>query len=113
MIRDLIKTIHVDRANFNRIATTGNINGTLLSEIERVMKEYAEAEVNNLAVGGVMAKLESDYTKHFLDWRERFFTNEIYIQQWKTKTKKGTRYTTEELHSFYKKAMLQSPFNLP
>ena len=36
----LIKTINVDRANFEHIATTGNINGTLLIELVRVMKEY-------------------------------------------------------------------------
>lgn len=38
-IRDLIKTIHVDKANFEHIAKTGVINGTLLLEIERVLDE--------------------------------------------------------------------------
>jgi len=44
MKRKLIKTINVDKANFEHIAKTGNINGTLLIEIERVMKEYAKQE---------------------------------------------------------------------
>ena len=37
-MRDLIKTIIVNEANFEHIAKTGNINGTLLTEIERVCK---------------------------------------------------------------------------
>ena len=39
--RDLIKTIHVDQANFQHISQSGRINGTLLIEIERIMEEYA------------------------------------------------------------------------
>ena len=39
--RDLIDTIKVDKANLEHVASTGKINGTLLVEIERVMKEYA------------------------------------------------------------------------
>lgn len=39
--RDLIKTIIIDKSNFEHIAKTGNINGTLLIEIERVMEEYS------------------------------------------------------------------------
>lgn len=38
---DLIATIKVDKANIEHIAKTGKINGSLLLEIERVMKEYA------------------------------------------------------------------------
>ena len=41
-MRDLIKTIHVDKANFEHIAQTGVINGTLLLEIERVLHENSQ-----------------------------------------------------------------------
>jgi inorganic pyrophosphatase len=36
----LIKSINVNRANFEHIAQTGNINGILLTELYRVMEEY-------------------------------------------------------------------------
>ena len=39
--RELIKTIAVIPSNFEYIAKTGIINGTLLVEIERVMEAYA------------------------------------------------------------------------
>jgi len=42
MKKELIKSIHIDKANLEHIAKTGNINGTLLIEIERVMEEYAK-----------------------------------------------------------------------
>lgn len=42
MIRDLIKTIHIDKSNLEHIAKTGVINGTLLIEIERVFEDYAQ-----------------------------------------------------------------------
>lgn len=46
--KELIKTIIIDKANFEHIAKTGNINGTLLIEIERVMTEYV-ARLNEMA----------------------------------------------------------------
>ena len=49
MKRDLIKTIHVDKANLEHIAKTGNINGTLLIEIERVMTEYSQQQANGVS----------------------------------------------------------------
>ena len=48
MKRKLIKTINVDKANFEHIAKTGNVNGTLLIEIERVMEEYTKGKVELL-----------------------------------------------------------------
>ena len=45
-MRDLIKTIVVNRANLEHIAKTGNINGTLLIEIERVCEEYHNQQCN-------------------------------------------------------------------
>ena len=44
--RKLIESIKVDKANFEHIAKTGNINGTLLIEIDRVMDEYANHKTN-------------------------------------------------------------------
>lgn len=46
MKRELINTIKIDAANFEFIAKTGKINGTLLIEIERVMTEYARNQAN-------------------------------------------------------------------
>lgn len=46
MKRELIKTIQINKANLEHIAKTGNINGTLLIEIERVMAEYAQSQAN-------------------------------------------------------------------
>ena len=42
--KQLINSIHIDKANFEYIVKTGKINGTLLTEIKRVMSEYAEME---------------------------------------------------------------------
>lgn len=46
--RDFIKTISIMHGNLSHIESTGNINGTLLIEIERVMEEYAQQQVKNL-----------------------------------------------------------------
>jgi hypothetical protein len=61
MKRDLIKTIHVDRANFNHIASSGRINGTLLIEIERVMAEHAQKQSTELlkALKGLLNDFKS------------------------------------------------------
>lgn len=42
MKRELINTIIINEANFDYIAKTKIINGTLLTEIERVMDTYAQ-----------------------------------------------------------------------
>lgn len=39
--RDLISTIKINKANLEHIAETGKINGNLLIEIERVMREFS------------------------------------------------------------------------
>lgn len=39
--QDLIKSIHVNQANFEHIAKTGNINGTLFGELNRILDEHA------------------------------------------------------------------------
>ena len=44
-IPELIREIHVDPANFEHIARTGYINGTLYSEIQRVVAVYACQEI--------------------------------------------------------------------
>ena len=67
--REIIKTIHVDRANLEHISKTGNINGTLLIELERIMNQYAEQEAkayanwlsNQVIAGRTMTKLWNDY----------------------------------------------------
>ena len=43
-MNDLIKTIHTDAANLQHIARTGKINGTLHSEICRVMIEWHDEQ---------------------------------------------------------------------
>jgi len=52
--RELIKTIAVIPSNFEYIAKTGIINGTLLVEIERVMEAYAAQQ--NPDLGGNVKK---------------------------------------------------------
>jgi hypothetical protein len=52
---------------------------------------------------------QSQYTQHFIDWRNKYFNLDVRIQEWKNK-KNTTRYTTDELHKRYSKCMLQSPF---
>lgn len=37
----LIKSIKIDASNLEHISTTGNVNGTLLLEIERIMDLFA------------------------------------------------------------------------
>ncbi len=46
--RELIKTIAVIPSNFEYIAKTGIINGTLLVEIERVMEAYAAQQKSEI-----------------------------------------------------------------
>jgi len=65
---ELIKTINVNRANFEHIATTGNINGTLLIELARVMKEYhlqqlSLTEVCEHPFESVMSKCNGELNK--------------------------------------------------
>ena len=45
-IRELIKSITVDKSNFEYIGTTRRINGTLSLEIERVLEEYGNLRHN-------------------------------------------------------------------
>ena len=58
--KDFIKTISIVRGNLSHIESTGNINGTLLIEIERVMEEYAQQQVKNLNIPAVMGELTCD-----------------------------------------------------
>jgi hypothetical protein len=51
--RKLIKTIHIDEANFDHIRKHGQshgINGTLLIEIERIMEEYVIKRMGNTEI---------------------------------------------------------------
>ena len=67
--RELIKTISIVQGNLSYIEKTGNINGTLLIEIERVMDQYAQQEAkayanwlsNQVIEGRTMTKLWNDY----------------------------------------------------
>jgi len=61
-IRKLIKSIKVDKANFEHIAKTGNINGTLLIEIERVMEKYASEKYNKQVFKDLVWKPTIDRT---------------------------------------------------
>jgi len=44
---ELIKTIVVNKANFDYCGEKGVINGTLYIEIKRVMKKYADEQVKS------------------------------------------------------------------
>jgi len=67
--REFIKTISIVQGNLSHIEKTGNINGTLLIEIERVMEQYAQQEAksyanwlsNQVIAGRTMTKLWNDY----------------------------------------------------
>jgi len=67
--RELIKTISIVKGNLSHIESTGNINGTMVIEIERVMQQYAEQEAkayanwlsNQVIAGRTMTKLWNDY----------------------------------------------------
>jgi hypothetical protein len=43
-LEEAIKSIHVDKANLQHIAETGKINGTLLTEIKKVLDLYAQSK---------------------------------------------------------------------
>lgn len=67
--RELIASIVNNKANLEHIAQTGNINGSLLIEIEKVMQNYADQESkafanwlsNTVIAGRTMDKLFKDY----------------------------------------------------
>lgn len=63
---EIIKTIHVDPANFEFIAKNGLINGTLFIEIKRAMDEYASE---------VLRDKEKDEIKFNQCLREEFLLN--------------------------------------
>lgn len=52
-----------------------------------------------------------NYTKHYLEWRNRFFDYEIKILSYKS-VQTGDRYSKSQILKRYEKAMLQSPFNV-
>jgi len=51
--RELIETISIIDGNLSHIESTKKINGTLLTEIERVMDEHAQQEVKKLNIAHV------------------------------------------------------------
>ena len=59
-IFEKIKSIQVEKSNFEHIAKTGNINGTLLSEITRIINED---RAEQLRLNGVAVSLPSDMMK--------------------------------------------------
>ena len=80
MKRDLISRIIVDKSNFEYITKTGVINGTLLTEIERVMEKYHESRMKEELVK-FLCQLEestfysdrsaSDIINHYLATRKQ------------------------------------------
>jgi hypothetical protein len=52
---------------------------------------------------------DEKYTKHFKEWRDRYFDRKIKTLEWHSKGQKN-HYSTGEIESKYKKAMLISPF---
>lgn len=55
---EFIKTIYVNAANFNHIASTEKINGSLYTEIKRVMEAYASQFKNTDAVRVITDRIE-------------------------------------------------------
>lgn len=47
--KDFIKDIKPNAGNLSHIITTGDINGTLLIDIEKAMKEYARQWIHETA----------------------------------------------------------------
>jgi len=43
--KELISTIKIDKANLLNIASTGNINGSLLISMEKIMDDYAKVKM--------------------------------------------------------------------
>lgn len=56
--KDFIKEIKPNAGNLSHIMTTGQINGTLLLDIEKAMKEYAKQWVHK-SVSAVIAVSEN------------------------------------------------------
>ena len=83
--RELIKTISIVKGNLSHIESTGNINGTLLIEIERVMQQYAEQEAkayanwlsNQVIAGRTMIKLWNDYREQVSQVADNNSTYEV------------------------------------
>ena len=47
-IREHISSIHTISSNLEYIAKTGNINGSLLLSIEKIMQDYAHSQTQEL-----------------------------------------------------------------
>ena len=58
LLEKLIKSIYVNRANFDNIGSSGLINGTLLEELRRIIPEYAN-ELLKLRLGEVVKKIQT------------------------------------------------------
>ena len=62
---DLIKSISVNRANFEHIAKTGNINGTLWVELKRILRaNQVSNQVSNQVIECPICEKNWDITKH-------------------------------------------------
>ena len=77
-MEDLIKTIHIDKANLDYISETGVINGTLLAEIKRVMREYA----NVVSDSEQKELLEKAYNAGKHKEGEMPYNNDYNFEQW-------------------------------
>lgn len=47
-IREYISKIHVNKPNLDHIAKTGQINGSLLSSIEKAIRDYSQSQTHEL-----------------------------------------------------------------
>ena len=67
-------------------------------------------DVSKCASDERKATLKGDYRQSYTDWKNKYFKQEIFIYEY-ISIANGLRYTTEELHEKYEKAMRESPFN--
>ncbi len=78
--------------------------------LDRALKELDELKkeiVKKLTIPDVS---HISYSSEFLKWRNRFFEYKPKTYEYRTKDGKK-EYTITQLHKYYEKAMLESPFN--
>lgn len=84
-------------------------SGTAI-EANPATHRIAEYVMSLLKKEPVREAREGLYTQHFIDWRDKYFIRDIKILEYKSKSKKDDRRSLDELHKFYSRAMLESPF---
>lgn len=65
-IEELINEIPVNRANFEHIAKTGKINGSLLVSLEKMIHENFTIRLPYFEWGNPLANMVDDETKEYI-----------------------------------------------